>query len=489
MAGALGSSSSKRRRLDDPATQASREVQRCSEELAQKPGSCEILLRRGSAKSKLKDYVGAIEDFSLVLAKQPTCVAALTGRGKARNQELKLQEALKDFDRAIKVDPRNAVALQFRAELNSRLGKTEDAVSDATRVIAMQPSNSHARQIRGECLRKLRKFPEAVEDFNKALALNPRFVNALAGRGATYRACIQHAAALADYNYALSLDPKNAACLAGRGAVHLELGKNDEAEVDFRQALQVDPHNAFSFWGLKVAKKKVWKTRLRCISLAGFELDTVNVTYTEARLAEFLVNDHETYYSQNGLFVMYYCKKEGRWKVARTLDLQRIKSGRSVGILGAPQGDDLLAASHRRGWYEWDGMVWVARVAAGVHQCTFVGDVPHALVLEGFAHEAMNGRFVERREPGSLVNGRSTFVAENGQCFLYWCMKEARWKGTRMGDMPKVRAGKGLGFTGAPPGADILAKELKSGWLEWDGDKWVVQSKAGIASADPLHGR
>jgi len=481
--------SAKRRRIDDPAAQASKEVQKCNEELARNPGSWEILLRRGSAKSKLKDTAGATEDFSMVLAKQPNCVAALTQRGKCRQHDFKLQEALQDFDRAIKVEPRNPIALQLRAELHSRLGRAEDAVNDATRVIALQPSNSHARQIRGESLRKLRKFPEAVEDFNKALALNPRFVNALAGRGATYRACIQHASALADYNSALSLEPRSAACLAGRGAVHLELGENEEAEADFQQALQVDPHSAFSSWGLKVAKKKVWKTRLRCIALAGFDLDSVNVTFTEARLAEFLVNNHETYYSQNGLFVMYYCAHEGRWKVARTLDLQRIKSGRSVGILGAPQGEDLLASSHRRGWYEWDGMVWAARPSAGVHRCTFVGDVPHALVLEGFAHEAMNGRFLERREPGSLVNGRSTFLAENGQCFLYWCTKEARWKGTRMGDMPKVKTGKSLGFTGAPPGADILAKELRSGWFEWDGGKWVVQSKAGIVSADPLNGR
>mmetsp|Transcript_5120 Transcript_5120/g.11375 ORF Transcript_5120/g.11375 Transcript_5120/m.11375 type:complete len:525 (-) Transcript_5120:81-1655(-) len=486
MAAGAEESSTKRRRRDDSLSQAAREVQRCNEELAKSPGTWEVLLRRGAAKSKLKEYEAAIADFTLVLATQPNCVAALTQRGKCKQHDFKLHEALQDFDKALKVEPKNAVAMQLRAELNNKLGKSQEAVTDATGVIQLQPSNSHARQIRGEVLRKMRRYSEAISDFNKALELNPNFVNALAGRGATHRALGHHASALADYGEAIRLDPKSPPCLAGRGAVYLELGKSEEAENDFRLALQSDPHSAFSTWGLKMAKKKVWRTRLRCVVLGGFQLRTVNIAFTEVRLAEFIINDRETYWSHDGVFVLYYCSREKRWKVARSFDIPRIREGKSLGILGAPPGPDITASTQKGGWHEWDGMVWAARPTAGVRSVTIVGEEPQALTLGGFAHPGLNGRFVERRQAESLVNGRPTYWSENGQCFLYWCAKESRWKGSRMADMPEVQGGRSLGFAGAPFGADILSKELRSNWLEWDGTKWIIQPKAGIVTAGPV---
>merc|ERR1740129_2615917 len=57
---------------------------------------------------------------------------------------------------------------------------------------------------------------------------------------------------------------------------------------------------------------------------------------------------------------------ECRWKGTLATDLVRVSSGRNTGVIGAPEGADILAPALARGWHEWDGKEWRLLEKAGV---------------------------------------------------------------------------------------------------------------------------
>ncbi|MBC7890891.1 MAG: tetratricopeptide repeat protein [Sphingobacteriaceae bacterium] len=95
---------------------------------------------RGTAKSLLKDYESAVEDFTKAIQFNPKAKKAYLNRGIARKKLADYKTAQADFDAALKLDPRYADALYNRGLLLELLSQREKACADfkAARAAGME---------------------------------------------------------------------------------------------------------------------------------------------------------------------------------------------------------------------------------------------------------------------------------------------------------------------------------------------------------------
>lgn len=457
-------------------------IQSCDAELRENPHSAPLLRRRGEAKRKLHRFEEAVADFDDALALEPANALALAGRGSALRALGRHTQALASLDAALRLEPRNSSVLMARGVALQALGRYIEGEADLDAALALQPLSAFGLQLRGELRRKLGKHNEAIADYNQALAIAPRYVPALAGRGAAHRGSGRHREAIADYNAALAIEPYSAAVLSGRGAAKLDVGQRQEALSDFLAALEIDPHDEFANWGRGAAGGH--QALLRTVALVGLQRPELNAKYMERGQPEFKVQGYETYWSADGQQFLYYSKKEFRWKGSHVKDLAKIKAGGSSGLIGAPQGYDILSPVALKGWHEWDGAAWKLRSKAGVARAQAA---LQTILLAGFGRAEMNVKYTERQQPEFAVAGRPTFWSTDCEFFLYWSAKETRWKASRASDLAKIKAGGSSGYLGAPVNADICSpRKLAKGWHEFDGTAWALRSHGGVARLEQL---
>eukprot|EP00439_Symbiodinium_sp_Y106_P016365 s2386_g2.t1 len=331
---------------------------------------------------------------------------------------------------------------------------------------------------KSDTLRKAGNYKEAIQVLDRALLLDPQCTQALSARGAARRALLQREEALADYSAAIALEPKRAAFISSRGTVKSELGWYRDAIADFMKALKLEPDYKVAKFGMELVKTQQKDGPLRMVVLTGFKnMSCMNMTYVERRQRDSLIHGRESFWSLNNKYVLYFSIQENRWKGCRAMDVDRITTEASPACVGAPEHSHLLSPSLRKGWFEWSGRHWVKVPDAGVFN---VGPVVAALrivTLQGFQRPAVNTSYMERRQLEFTVNSRETYWSVDEALFIYWCPREARWRGTRQQDLEKIQKGESVALFGAPRGSDILS--LKKGWHELQNKEWVTHSFAG----------
>ncbi|MFW5892511.1 MAG: tetratricopeptide repeat protein [Bacteroidota bacterium] len=131
--------------------------------------------RMAKAKIDLKDYKGAIDDFSSIIRLQPeyeTLYQAYYGRGYAKFLDGNFKGAKSDFDRAIKIYPNDAQVFFWRAYTKYRLRyKASSEIADYNRAILLNPDYAEAYFNRGHAKIKNRQPRSGCKDLKKALEL------------------------------------------------------------------------------------------------------------------------------------------------------------------------------------------------------------------------------------------------------------------------------------------------------------------------------
>jgi tetratricopeptide (TPR) repeat protein len=103
--------------------------------------------------------------------------------GEAKSKQRNFVAAIEDYSKAITADPKmwNAyVKRAFCYGLTEQYGK---AVEDYTVVIGAEPEKIYSYQSRGSAHYKLGHYPEALADFDKVLELDPKNQEAYNNRG------------------------------------------------------------------------------------------------------------------------------------------------------------------------------------------------------------------------------------------------------------------------------------------------------------------
>ena len=138
---------------------------------------------RGFVKSKLKDYYGAISDYNKAIEHNPNHRNSYINRGIAKGNLKDYYGAISDYNKAIEIDPNYSISYTNRGVSKVNLKDYQGAISDYTRAIEIDPNYSIAYFNRGVVKSKLKDYYGAISDYNKAIEHNPNHRNSYINRG------------------------------------------------------------------------------------------------------------------------------------------------------------------------------------------------------------------------------------------------------------------------------------------------------------------
>jgi tetratricopeptide (TPR) repeat protein len=96
----------------------------------------QVFYNRGLAKSNLKEYRSAIEDYSTTISLKPTHANAYFNRAQAEFYIHDYKAALQDFNKYIELNPGNASSYFSRGVVKIRLEQVEEGCMDLKKAAA-----------------------------------------------------------------------------------------------------------------------------------------------------------------------------------------------------------------------------------------------------------------------------------------------------------------------------------------------------------------
>jgi len=145
----------------------------------------EVFYDRGNAKAQTKNYMGAIEDFTVAikyLTDDAEKWKAYFLRGRAKQEISDLQGAILDFTEAIALSPKDEEAYYQRASAKDKLKDFRGAIQDYTKVIEINPSSMRAYKLRGIEKIRIQDKDGGCVDLAKASELGDTKVTEVMGR-------------------------------------------------------------------------------------------------------------------------------------------------------------------------------------------------------------------------------------------------------------------------------------------------------------------
>src|SRR5690606_27106122 len=94
--------------------------------------------KSGVARAAMKDYAGAMADYTMAIAVKPDFYNAYVNRGNLKVYVKDYAGALADYNQAIRLSPGHSAAYENRAEVYTMLGLRDLALRDRAAVITIQ---------------------------------------------------------------------------------------------------------------------------------------------------------------------------------------------------------------------------------------------------------------------------------------------------------------------------------------------------------------
>jgi len=200
----------------------------------------------GIAKSKRKDFRGAIASFDEALRLNPNDAIALRERGDAKNSLSDYRGAIQDCDEAIRLNPNDANAYRNRAEAKRSQKDYEGSIQDCDAAIRLNPNDAYAYSNRGMAKRRQSDYEGAIQDYDAAIRLNPKYSTAYNNRAFAKVALKDYDGALQDYDAAIRLNPRSVTQLNNKSfllstATDASFRDAEQAVLLAEQALAKDP--------------------------------------------------------------------------------------------------------------------------------------------------------------------------------------------------------------------------------------------------------
>ncbi len=230
-----------------------------------KPYLPEPYYYRGVAKHQLEDYRGAILDYDKAIEIKPYYPEAFMNRGLAYLQLNDFAKAIADYDQAVKLDPSNATIYNNRGIAKISMKDIDGAIADYNKAIELDPKFTNSYINRSNALLMKNDIRGAIKDLNQAIIVRPHFANAYLLRGLARFELNDYAAALRDFDECIQLDPKNAYAFNNRGIVKQKLEDYKGAIMDYNIALQIDATMANAYMNRGIAREM--------LKLPGFDED------------------------------------------------------------------------------------------------------------------------------------------------------------------------------------------------------------------------
>jgi tetratricopeptide (TPR) repeat protein len=185
----------------------------------------DVYLYRGTQRSILRDYRGALADMNLALGYINTSTAYMM-RGQIFSALNQYDEAELDFDIAVNLDTANPLAYMYRGINYSKLRRSTQATVDFDKALALAPHNLDIELQKAFALIRLQESQSALRLLDSIIQRHPSVSEAYFVRGSLYRDMQEEAKSCADW--------KTSAELGYRGAMSMIrqfCSKNFSAQV------------------------------------------------------------------------------------------------------------------------------------------------------------------------------------------------------------------------------------------------------------------
>jgi tetratricopeptide (TPR) repeat protein len=220
-----------------------------------KPHLPEPYYFRAIAKHQLEDYRGAIKDYNSAIDIKPFYPDAFMNRGLAYLQLNEYAKAIEDYNRAIELDPNNSTIYNNRGIAKISMKDVDGAIADYDMALKINPKFTNSYINRSNARLQKNDIRGAIKDLNQAIIIRPHYASAYLLRGLARFELNDYASALRDFDQCLKLDPKNANAFNNRGIVKQKLEDYKGAIVDYNFALQIDPTMASAYMNRGMAKE------------------------------------------------------------------------------------------------------------------------------------------------------------------------------------------------------------------------------------------
>ncbi len=213
----------------------------------------------GVTASFRQDWGEAQKKFTLALAPPGTLVEAYYGRGVARYHLKDYDGAIKDFSEATRRAPAYALACLWLGKTRERQGNGPGAAEAYLQAVKISPDLSEASFLLGLSALRQGQLEEASRYLEQAGDDFPECAQKWWHLGRIAQAQKRHEEALAAFKRAIQLEPQFFQAHLDAGSLLLvDLGRSQEAIDLLREAVRLDPRQPSARYWLALAQITAW---------------------------------------------------------------------------------------------------------------------------------------------------------------------------------------------------------------------------------------
>ena len=221
-------------------------------------------------RSRLGDYVGAIEAFSKIIRSNTLAINAWRGRGDAYAEMRNFSLAIRDYSRFLEFEPSQCEVFISRGKIYYEDKRFLDALNDFDHALEINDVNLDAMHWRAKVWLKQVEHDKALAECERILRLDAHRHDVLATRGSIFFELKMYGRAAAQYESAIANTQesrKKAEYLYQRGVNLYQQERFDKAIEDFRTALKIQPtHSGANVWRAAAAvRMDFWEETIEAL--------------------------------------------------------------------------------------------------------------------------------------------------------------------------------------------------------------------------------
>ncbi|MEO6883158.1 MAG: tetratricopeptide repeat protein [Bacteroidia bacterium] len=254
----------------------------------------------GHAKIKLKDYAGAIEDYTKAIELKPNDAKSYSKRADAKNQLEDYRGAIKDYTKAFELNDCNSYPLLQNAEIKFEIQDYKGAIQDYTRFIQDFGDDWLCYNQRGLAKYELEDYKGSIQDFTVAIKLLPEDFEAYENRGLAKHELEDYKGAIEDYTKAIKILNEQGMeeehyLYTDRGNVKIDIEDYKGAIEDYTKAIKLDTEDEEAYHNRGCAKYELEDFRGAIDDFTkAIKLDTEDEeAYYKRGLAKYELKDKE----------------------------------------------------------------------------------------------------------------------------------------------------------------------------------------------------
>ena len=198
----------------------------------------------GTAQRRNGKEKEALNSYNIADELSPNTPLILNNRGTLKSNLKDYEGAIADFTQSIQADSTNEESFLYRSVIYKRMKDTVSAIQDLEYILTKINAKSiPARNNYGDVLMSRGSLTEAMAIFDELLAEKPNEPILLQNKGEVYFKQKEYTQALEYVNKAIKINPKYANAYVTRGEIQLELGKRKKAKSDFQKAIELKASN------------------------------------------------------------------------------------------------------------------------------------------------------------------------------------------------------------------------------------------------------